>query len=256
MNAKPKNIQKVYEKLSNREEVLRSKQLPFRFLSAYKEIIKGVNGNFTTKAIDAIEQAIEYSVENMPKLKGKTVIAYDISGSMGSSVSSNSDVTCAEISALLAVLASKICDEYMVLAFNNSLEIKNISSKSPILSTALQLKSAYGGTSLQLQIEHMIDKNIYADRLIMISDNEINGSWYSGFKETCQIFVDKYRNTINKNLYVHAIDLQGYGTQQFIGTKTNIIVMPGWSEKVLDFIGLAEEGTTTIIKTIENYLEP
>ena len=43
----------------------------------------------------------------------------------------------------------------------------------------------------------------------------------------------------------------GYGTQQFAGPKTNIIA--GWSEKIFDFILLAEQGEGTLEKTIENY---
>ena len=41
------------------------------------------------------------------------------------------------------------------------------------------------------------------------------------------------------------------GTQQFKGPKTNIIA--GWSEKVLDFIGLAEEGAGNIVNRISGY---
>ena len=53
------------------------------------------------------------------------------------------------------------------------------------------------------------------------------------------------------DLWVHAIDLQGYGTQQFHGAKTNIIA--GWSEKVFEFIRLAEEGEGSLEKTIAAY---
>ena len=49
---------------------------------------------------------------------------------------------------------------------------------------------------------------------------------------------------------MHAIDLQGYGTQQFYGHKTNVIA--GWSEKVFQFIKIAEQ-EDNIINTIENY---
>lgn len=92
----------------------------------------------------------------------------------------------------------------------------------------------------------------------MLSDNEINShyslgnySWYRNYNGTCQTLADKYRNTLNKDLWVHAIDLQGYGTQQFIGGKTNIIA--GWSERVLEFISLAEQGIDTQVKSIESY---
>ena len=89
--------------------------------------------------------------------------------------------------------------------------------------------------------------------MIMISDNEINCYWdYKcwGNEKTTQSYVDEYRRTINPDFWVHAIDLQGYGTQQFIGGKTNIIA--GWSERVLEFVDMAEKGLGNIVSTIEN----
>lgn len=249
INAQPKNIQKVYDLIADKEQVLKSKQLPFRFLAAYREVQN--LPQTTNKVLDTLETAIEHSISNMPKLQGKTVIAYDISGSMSDRISKNSNIECCDISALFAVLASKICDEYIVYSFNNRIEKVSILTNSSILNEAQRISWCGGGTDLTLPLQSMINENIKADRLIMISDNEINGGWGAGFKRTCQSLVDKYRNTINKDLYVHAIDLMGYGTQQFIGDKTNIIA--GWSEKVLSFISLVEDGMDGLVKTIENY---
>lgn len=244
INANPSNIQKVFDKLENRNEVIKSKQMPFRFMSAYREVPKS-----SSKVLDVLENAIEYSVANMPRLEGKTVIAIDVSGSMSSLISSKSIVRCCDIASLLGVLASRICDEYIVYTFNNYIEKQTFSHRSGIIETANRMSKCTGGTSLQLPLQEMIDKNIYADRLIILSDNEINCGWYGGYQTTCQTYADKYRRTINKNLWVHAIDLQGYGTQQFIGDKTNIIA--GWSERLLEFIKLAEDGVESQVKHIE-----
>ena len=65
------------------------------------------------------------------------------------------------------------------------------------------------------------------------------------------MWVDKYRKTVNPNLWVHSIDMQGYGTQQFIGERTNILA--GWNEKVLEFIPKVEEGLSSLKEEIENY---
>ena len=258
LNAQPDNIDKVYEKLADKEQVLKSKQLPFRFFSAYREV-QGLP-NCTSKVLDVIETAIGYSVENLPKLNGKTVIAIDTSGSMSSPISTKSTVRCEDIARLLAVLASKICNEYIVFSFDTALRKVTFSTKGGIIDTALCILVQGGGTDLTLPLAEMIGSKIKADRLIMLSDNEINSRWDrpcyrwgygTNNASTCQSFADKYRNEINKDLWVHAIDLQGYGTQQFIGGKTNIIA--GWSERVLEFIALAEQGIDTQVKRIENY---
>ena len=97
----------------------------------------------------------------------------------------------------------------------------------------------------------MIDDNVKADRIIIISDNECNlsASWYRN--RTVQSFAEEYRKVSGNDIWVHAIDLQGYGTQQFHGVKTNIIA--GWSEKVFDFIWLAEQGEGSLESAISAY---
>lgn len=248
INAQPSNIGKVFEKLANKEAVLKSKQLPFRFYSAYREISK--LPNVGSKILDVLETAIEYSCENLPKLKGTTVIAIDTSGSMGWAISSKSDVQCNDIARLLAAMASYICEDAIVYTFDTSIKKIVFSSKAGIITKAMSILNLGGGTNLRLPLQAMFHNNIRADRLIMISDNEINSGW-SGYSQTCQPLADQYRAKINKDFWVHAIDLMGYGTQQFIGGKTNIIA--GWNEKVLEFIALAEEGIDTQVKRIEEY---
>lgn len=249
LNAQPNNIDKVFSKLEDKEEVLKSKQLPFRYFSAYREVM-GLS-NCSSKVLDVLENAIEHSVENLPKLKGKTVIAIDVSGSMNSSISANSTVSCADIATLLGVLASRMCEDYIVYTFDTSLYDKTFSSRSGIIDTALKMKSSGGGTNIKLPLAKMINDKIQADRLIILSDNEINSSWGGGYIRTCQSFADTYRKQVNPNLWVHAVDLQGYGTQQFIGGKTNIVA--GWSERLLEFMNLAEQGIDTQVDYVANY---
>lgn len=249
LNANPKNINKIYEKLTDKNTILHSKLLPFRFFSAYKELQNVSNAG--TKVFDALETALEYSIENMQKLEGTTVIAIDTSGSMGSRISDKSNVSCVDIARLLAVFANRICDNAIVYAFDTDLRKISISTKGGIIKTAMDIKYYGGGTYLNLPLQEMINEQIKADRLIMFSDNMINSYWYGGFTGTCETLAAKYRNEINPELWVHAVDLQGYGTQQFNGAKTNIIA--GWSEKILDFISLAECDRSKQVEMIENY---
>ena len=99
---------------------------------------------------------------------------------------------------------------------------------------------------MDLPFRAMIENHIVADRIIIISDNMCN----YGLRTT-QSIANKYREAVNPNLWIQAIDLQGYGTQQFTGPRTNVIA--GWSEKVFDFILLAEQGEGSLEKTIAEY---
>ena len=240
----PSNIQTVYDTIQDSERVKKSKQLPFRFYSAYKAVAD-IAGS---KVFDVLESALESSVDNMPRLPGTTVIAVDVSGSMSSPVSSNSEVKCYEIAMLIGLLANRICENSYFYTFNNRLVKQAVSSKCNILET-VRVAGCNGGTNMSLPFQKMIDDKINADRIIVLSDNMNNvGLWCDS---PTQHYADEYRRITNNDIWVHGVDLQGYGTQQFHGAKTNIIA--GWSEKLLDFILLAEQGEDSLMQRISNY---
>lgn len=240
-----KHLEKVLFALSDEKAVRKSKQLPFRFLSAYKELQE----IGTSRVFDVLENAVEASIENMPKLDGTTVIAVDVSGSMGSCVSEKSSVRCCEIAMLLGLIANKICDNSIFYTFDSEIRKYPVSRRSGILETAMQAPHG-GATYMHLPFEKMIQDKVKADRIIFLSDNMCNGHGYYS-RGTVQQNANKYRKETGNDIWVHAIDLQGYGTQQFCGAKTNIVA--GWSEKTFDFIKLAEQGEGTLVKAIEQY---
>lgn len=247
LNANPSNVKKVLDTIQNPEAVKRSKQLPFRFLSAYKEL-EGIGGS---RVFDALENAVEASIANVPAIPGTTVIAVDTSGSMSDAVSAKSKVRCYEIAMMLGLIANKICDNSIFYTFNNEIKKYPLSTRNGILYTTTNSRCG-GGTNMYLPFQKMLSDNIKADRVIILSDNECNsGGGYYSSRYTVQSSADEYRKKTGNDIWVHAIDLQGYGTQQFCGAKTNMIA--GWSEKIFEFIRLAEQGEGNLEKAIENY---
>ena len=244
LNTNPKNVNKVLDTIQNPEMVKRSKQLPFRYLSAYKEL-ENIGGS---RVFDALENAVEASVENIPKLDGTTVIAVDTSGSMSSAISAKSTVKCYEIAMMLGLIANKICENSIFYTFDTAIKKHPVSRRNGVLYTTIHSASCGGGTRMHLPFVTMIQEKINADRVIVISDNECNGGYWS---KPVQSLADEYRKLTGNDIWVHAIDLQGYGTQQFHGKKTNVIA--GWSEKVFSFIKLAEQGEGNLERTIEQY---
>jgi hypothetical protein len=245
IKAGPDNINMVYEVLENENRVKKSKQLPFRYYSAYKVLSN--EGLGTSRIYDVLENAIRYSTRNIDKLKGKTFISTDVSGSMSYNVSKKSDMTCGEIGILLMAIANSICDEAITSTFDTKFKIAPLAAGNGIISNAKSIKQTWGGTDISLPIRYLLDNRVYVDRIIILSDNEIN----RGYDRLCQDLIDEYRAKVNSNVWVHAIDLVGYGTQQFKGEKVNIIA--GWNEKILEFIPNVENGLSNIKDTIEEY---
>ena len=250
----------VLDIISDPEQVKKSKQLPFRFYNAYKTLVN--NGIYNSDVLEALEKAIDHSIDNMTPIEGKTLIAVDVSGSMGSRISDKSDTECYEIGALLGILISKLSEDSEVIYFSmaggwhsnvggKGYQIKRYGKYDNVLASVKEVRCG-GGTDMELPMQYIINSSRKSktkrpfDRIIYLSDNECN----SGCRPI-QTLADKYRREFNKNFWVHAIDLQGYGTQQFYGNKFNL--MTGWNEKQLEFINLFEKGMGSLIQTIENY---
>lgn len=248
------NIGKVCEYLSNEKNVLKNKQLPFRYYSAYKALQE--EGLGTSKIYDSLEKAIKISTKNIGMLNGKTLISADVSGSMMCHISARSDVVCAEIAVLMMAIANYVCEESITTTFDTVLRMCSLPTTNGIISNTNSVEIDGGGTDITLPIKYLLENDICVDRIIILSDNEINGewdnvSWYSNVP--CQSVAEQYKREVNPDVWIHAIDLQGYGTQQFKGKNTNIIA--GWSERVLEFIFLVEQGIDTLKNKIETYKE-
>ena len=112
------DIAPVLEKISDLKLVRRSRQLPFRFYSAYKTLLDA--GLMTPEIHVALEKAITTSIENIETIKGRTLVAVDTSGSMGSTISRNSNIRCCDIASLFGAMASHICEDATVCYFDSA----------------------------------------------------------------------------------------------------------------------------------------
>ena len=253
------DIKPVLETLSDPEQVRKSRQLPFRFYSAYKTLSQ--EGLLTPALHLALEKALTASIDNMELIPGRTLIAVDVSGSMSSPVSLKSAIKCCDIAALFGAMASRICEDATVCYFDREwneyrgYRIAHYGKYESILDICKKNAFYGGGTDLSLPMKFALkeDASVHIkpfDRVIYFSDNECNSS-YRGLYKTVQGMAETYREKYNKNFWVHGVDLLGYGTQQFCGSRFNLIA--GWSESVLSFIMLAESGISTLVKTIEEY---
>lgn len=229
----PKVFTKAMKKLTDPEEVKKSKQLPFRFVTAYDN----VQGN--REASDAIAEAMDIAVGNTPELDGNILIAVDSSGSM------NGDpIKKASIFAATLYKANKKAD---LILYDTSVKKLSLTGNAPVVTLAKEIESrAMGGgtqTSLVFDFASNQASKKYS-RIIIISDNQ---SWN---EHSVQQHYEAYMKLTGDNPYVYAIDIQGYGTKDVTGKK--VFHLTGWSDRLLDFIGRVEDGET-LLKYIKDY---
>lgn len=224
-------IAKAVAKLSDKDEVKKSKQLPFRFVTAHEN----VRGN--RLLTDAISQAMDHSVDNVETFEGKTLIAIDGSGSMTMGMS-----PAIKVASVFAAAIAKANPTADVVMFDTSIKDVTVSSRSTIMDIAEKIRGDAhgGGTATHLVFDYAISKNIKYDRIIILSDNE---AW-SG---SAQNAYNKYKGMASP--YVYAVDIQGYGTKDIDDKKVRHIA--GWSDRLLEFINESEGDLISKIKAVE-----
>jgi hypothetical protein len=120
-----------------KDGVLTGKQFPFRYESAWRTIREARGINHQTYILDKLEECIDISIENMPKLKGKTVCLSDNSGSAWGALTSEYGTTkVANIDNLSSVIAAQCSDEGWVVKFGDIYKVFPISHRNGVLSQA------------------------------------------------------------------------------------------------------------------------
>lgn len=218
----PDQVDGAIEQLTTAEKVVKSKLLPFRFLSAYNEVsamsFGGKNASKIvfedekeaglvsesvfkankTKILNGIEKAIELSCANIPVLEGRTAILIDHSGSMrgdggGTSlVSALSKTTTSDIANVFAGMLLAYQPNVYVGLFGDRLITYEVDRSKGILENAKAMyktgQTCGGGTEAGIydffrEIERT-GKSV--DNIIIFSDQVIGdrNSWYGRGTET------------------------------------------------------------------------
>ena len=248
------HIEKVATMISDPEKVVKSKQMPFRFLAAYKELM-GLKSSFTSLMLAALENAVKASVVNLKGFGIDTdvLVAADVSGSMFHTVSAKSSVMLYDIGILLSMLLKSKCKSVVSGMFGNTWKVLNLPVEN-ILANTIEMKRREGevgySTNGHTVIEYLLENDIKMDKVMIFTDLQM---WDSGFHRlNIEKSWDEYRKKYPEaKLYL--FDLNGYGQTPIRQTKKNVHLIAGWSEKIFDVLDAIENGedALAVIKQIE-----
>lgn len=254
------DIAKQYtENLKN--GVLKGKQFPFRYYSAYNAIGSITNINHKTLLLDSLEECIDVSLNNMPKLKGRTMCLTDNSGSAwGTYNSEYGSVTVGEIDNLSSVIAAMNSDEGYVGKFGNELKIYEISKRNGCLSQAREINKGRGhdvGLSTEGGIwvffKNAIETKEHWDNIFIYSDMQAGiGGLYGTYKQKeeykksfgcvhardyINVFalVEEYRKKVNPKVNVYSVQTAGYDNSAVPNFAYRTTLLYGWTGKELVF---------------------
>ncbi len=252
------NIEPVLNILKNPVAIKKSRQYPFRFYSAYKALNnntdhKSVEDKY--KALNALESAISTSIENFPKIPGKSLVLVDVSGSMSwQNISAKSSVTPADIAGLFGAMASTICESSDVIVFATDFGRVRLNNSMGVLEKMTEISRANvgGGTEAHRPMAHARTNKQKYDRIFLFSDMQCYEHSRSNINSFAREFV-LYQTEVNKDAYLYSFDLTGYGTSVVPEHNKNVLLLAGFSEKLFEFIPAFETERETLVQKIEDY---
>lgn len=264
------HLQIACNTIADKNQVLKSKQMPYRFLSAYRSLMSDparntYSGRYAAPVmskdisasaknvhmvLDALEVAIRYSVENMPNFNGeKVLVATDVSGSMITALNAKTAITMFDIGAMFAMIAAKACEGGEAGMFGNEFQTLNIKDKGILESVQhiynLEGKVGYGTEGWKvLDYAHKSAK--YFDRIMIFTDCQmytVEDDSYGRNRKT-HTFNERWQTyrSINPNAKLYLFDLAGYGQSPVRVGNNGIYHISGWSDKVFDIIKRIELG--------------
>lgn len=175
------------EKLENPEAVRKSRLHPLGILEALKTYSnnRGLRGKLTWSSVprikDALDNAFYLAFDNVEPSNKRTLVAVDISGSMGfpgydwmGSISGSS-LKARDVAAAMSMAVVRSEPNYHVVGFSRKLVDLGISSKDS-LNRVLEImhRTPMGTTDCALPMLYALEKNLEVDTFIIYTDNATN----------------------------------------------------------------------------------
>ena len=246
------HVDALCKRLSDPDQVARSKQLPFRFLSAYREL-QNVDSVHASKVLSALEAAVKASVVNLEGFGADThvLVAADVSGSMYHPVSPKSTVMNFDIAILLSQILRSKCESVISGMFGDTWKVYNLPNEN-VLANTIDMYRHEGevgySTNGYKVIDYLVDGKIRMDKVMIFTDcqmwdSESGNSWCADkhIKDSWHRYKAMFPEA---KLYL--FDLLGYGDAPLDLAEKDVYLIAGWSEKVFDVLKAVDNGSDAL----------
>ncbi|QES47970.1 TROVE domain-containing protein [Streptomyces venezuelae] len=159
----------VAAKISDPEVVARSRQLPFRYLAAYRHAP-------SLRWAYPLEQALGHALANVPALPGRTLVLVDRSGSMWCRLSERSELNRADAAAVFGAALALRAEQADLVQFGTTSAPVPCNRGESVLKVLERFGDLGGTDTVRAVREHYRDH----DRVLIVTDEQAGAYGYSG----------------------------------------------------------------------------
>jgi 60 kDa SS-A/Ro ribonucleoprotein len=235
----------VTERLRDPAQIAKAKVFPYQLLAAYLNAGEAVPRQVTEALIDAAEIA----VANVPVIEGKVFVFSDVSVSMRSPVTGyrgggSSKMRCVDIAGLVAACVLRRNPQAEVMPFEaDVVTTLRLSPRDSIMTNAEKLAAIGGGGTNCLPLAALNKQKARGDFAIYVSDNEswVDTKWDRGTATMGEWEAFRKRNPGAK---LACIDIQPNATVQ-ARSREDVLNVGGFSDAVFDALSAFARGELT-----------
>ena len=233
----PGVVEHVADVLHDPGRIRVAKALPYQLLATLKALSPEVDARLR----DALHDAMELSLANVPVLNGSVAVCPDVSGSMSSPVTgyrpgATSVVRCIDVAALVAAAVLRKNPKARVLPFEVGVREARLEARDTILTNAEKLSAlGGGGTNCSAPLAALNAARLAPDLVIFVSDNQSWVDGRQGGQATAMMVEWTKLKARNKAAKLVCIDIQPYATTQ-AAERDDVLNIGGFSDQVFDQI--------------------
>lgn len=226
------HAKKVVEMIEDPDRVKASRQLPFRFLSAY-------HAAPSDRWKQALTEALDYSTANIPKLDGRTLVLVDTSASMEGRLSDKSNVSYVDVAALFGVALARAAAKVDLYGFGDGVFRHELAYGGSVLGQTQQFVNRVGeaghGTQIAASIQRTYAKH---DRVVIFTDMQTMGrnSYTYGYG------IGDVSGSVPADVPLYAWNLAGYKASMMPTGSGNRHEFGGFSDSAFSIMQTLEAG--------------
>src|SRR5256714_6859692 len=236
--SQPGMVDLIADRLRDPKAIAKARVFPYQLTVAYT--MANANADIPKEVCDALQDAMEIAIANVPSIDGKVYVCPDVSGSMSSPVTgyrkgATTAVRCIDVAALVAAAVLRKNQRTEVLPFECNVVKVNLTSRDSVMTNAAKLASVGGGgTNCSAPLALLNRRQAKGDLVIFVSDYE---SWVDagGGRGTATMREWNAFKQGNPNARLVCIDVQPYRTVQAV-EREDILNVGGFSDQVFEVI--------------------
>ena len=233
----------IARQMADPEQIRKAKVFPYQLMMAWKMVDRTV----PEKVRDALEDAMEVAIRNVPEVPGRVVLCPDVSGSMASPVTgyrkgATTQVRCIDVAGLMTAAFLRRNQTARVLPFENAVVPVDLHRRNSVMTNAAKLANiGGGGTNCSAPLKMLADERAEVDLVVFISDNQ---SWVDARPkgQPTGMMAEWARiKRLNPAARLVCLDIQPYETTP-IEAGPEVLAIGGFSDAVFTAIAAFASG--------------